>query len=126
MLFPGGFTFSNFLIDVFVIFIFALWFWFLIAVFGDLFRRQDISGAAKAVWVVVLIALPYFGILAYLISQGPGMAERQDDRVEQAGEELRGFVGFSAADELEKLERLKNSDRLSAAEYARLRTRAVQ
>jgi len=126
MLFPGGFTFSNFLVDVFSIFIFVLWFWFLITVFGDLFRRRDISGVGKAVWVIVLIILPYLGILIYLISQGPGMAERQSHRLGQAGEELRGSVGFSAADELEKLEWLKNSDRISTDEYARLRVRAVQ
>ena len=126
MLFAGGFTFSNFLVDVFAVFMFVLWFWFLITVFGDLFRRQDISGVGKAVWVIVLIVLPYFGILVYLISQGPGMAERQGERFEQAGEEMRGFLGFSAADELEELERLKNSDRISGDEYARLRMRAVE
>lgn len=126
MLFPGGFTFSNFLVDVFSIFIFGLWFWFLITVFGDLFRRRDISGAGKAVWVIVLIVLPYLGILMYLISQGPGMAERQGQRVEQGHEELRNSVGFSVADELEKLERLKNSKRISTDEYARLRMRAMQ
>ena len=47
MLFPGGFTFPNFLTDVFSIFIFVLWFWLLITVFGDLFRRRDISGWAR-------------------------------------------------------------------------------
>ena len=47
MLFPGGFTFSNFLADVFSIFIFVLWFWLLITVFGDLFRRRDVSGKAR-------------------------------------------------------------------------------
>src|SRR5262249_41559256 len=51
MLFPGGFTFSNFLADVFSIFIFVLWFWLLITVFGDLFRRRDVSGWAKVIWV---------------------------------------------------------------------------
>ena len=126
MLFSGGFTFSNFLADVFSIFIFVLWFWLLITVFGDLFRRHDISGWAKAVWVIVLILFPYLGILIYLITQHRGMAERQTQRVEQAREELRHFAGFSVADELEKLERLKNSNVISNEEYARLRTRAVQ
>jgi hypothetical protein len=126
MLFSGGFTFSNFLADVFSIFIFVLWFWLLITVFGDLFRRHDVSGWAKAVWVIVLILFPYLGIFIYLITQHRGMAERQSQRVEQAREELRHFAGFSVADELEKLERLKNSNVISNEEYARLRTRAVQ
>ena len=126
MLFSGGFTFSNFLADVFSIFIFVLWFWLLITVFGDLFRRHDISGWAKAVWVIVLILFPYLGILIYLISQHRGMAERQSQRVQQARDELRHVVGFSVADELEKLERLKNSGTISNEEYSRLRARAVQ
>ena len=126
MLFSDGFTFSNFLADVLSIFIFVLWFWLLITVFGDLFRRHDISGWAKAVWIIVLILFPYLGIFIYLIMQGRGMAERQTERTQQARDELRQVVGFSVADELEKLERLKNSNVISNEEYRRLRTRAVQ
>jgi predicted membrane channel-forming protein YqfA (hemolysin III family) len=126
MLFSGGFTFSNFLADVLSIFIFVLWFWLLITVFSDLFRRHDISGWAKAIWVIALIVFPYFGIFIYLITQHRGMAERQTRRVEQAREDMRHFVGYSVADELEKLERLKNSNVISNEEYARLRARAVQ
>jgi hypothetical protein len=126
MLFSGGFTFSNFLADVLSVFIFVLWFWLLITVFGDLFRRRDVSGWVKTIWVIVLIVFPYLGIFIYLITQGRGMGERQSQRAEQAREELRHIVGFSVADELEKLERLKNSNVISNEEYARLRARAVQ
>ena len=126
MLFAGGFSFSNFLADVFSIFIFVLWFWLLITVFSDLFRRHDVSGVGKAVWVIVLILFPYIGVFIYLISQSRGMAERQSQRAQQARNDLRQFVGFSVADELEKLERLKNSNTISNEEYLRLRARAVQ
>ncbi len=126
MLFTGGFTFTNFVADVFSVFVFVLWFWLLITVFGDLFRRHDISGWAKVVWVIVLIVFPYLGIFIYLISQHRGMAERQSQRAQQAREELRHVVGFSVADELEKLERLKDSKIISNEEYVRLRARAVQ
>jgi ABC-type multidrug transport system fused ATPase/permease subunit len=126
MLFSGGFTFSNFLADVLSIFIFMLWFWLLITVFSDLFRRHDISGWVKAIWVIVLIIFPYLGIFIYLITQHRGMAERQSQRVQQTREEVRHFIGYSIADELEKLERLKNSGTISNEEYARLRARAVQ
>ena len=126
MLFSGGFTFSNFLADVLSIFIFVLWFWLLITVFSDLFRRHDISGWAKVIWVIVLIIIPYLGIFIYLISQHRGMAERQQQRAQQARDELRQVVGYSVADEIEKLERLKNSGTISNDEYTRLRARAVQ
>jgi hypothetical protein len=122
----GGFSFGNFLLDVFSIFIFVLWFWLLITVLGDLFRRGDVSGLGKTLWVIVLILFPYLGVFIYLISQGRGMAERNSQRTQQAREELRQVVGFSAADEIEKLERLKNSGTISNEEYSRLRARVVQ
>ena len=68
-----GFIFRNFVVDAFTIFVFIVWFWLLISVASDLFR---ISGWAKAIWVIVLIVAPYIGVLAYLIFQGRGMAER--------------------------------------------------
>lgn len=126
MLFSGGFTYSNFLADVLSIFIFVLWFWLLITIFGDLFRRHDISGWVKAIWVIVVIVFSYIGIFIYLITQHRGMAERQSQRVQQAREDMRHFVGYSVADEIEKLERLKNSGTISNDEYTRLRARAVQ
>ena len=126
MLFSGGFTFTNFVADVFSVFIFVLWFWLLIRIFGDLFRRRDVSGLGKTLWVIALVVFPYLGIFIYLIMQGRGMAERQTERTQQARDELRQVVGFSVADELEKLERLKNSNVISNEEYRRLRTRAVQ
>ena len=58
MLFDGGFSFSNFLVDVLAVFMFVVWFWLLITVFGDLFRRHDISGWGKALWVIALIVFP--------------------------------------------------------------------
>jgi len=126
MLFPGGFTFPNFLADVFSIFIFVLWFWLLITVFGDLFRRRDVSGWGKTIWVIALIIFPYLGVFIYLVSQHRGMSERQNERAQQARDQLRQVVGFSAADEIEKLERLKNSNTISNDEYQRLRARVVQ
>src|SRR5262245_9459601 len=107
--FPEGFTFRNFLIDAFAIFVFIVWFWLLITVFSDLFRRHDISGWIKALWVIGLIVFPYLGIFAYMITQASGMAERNEQQAQQAREELRQVVGFSVADEIEKLDRLKKS-----------------
>lgn len=126
MLFPGGFTFANFLVDVVSVFVFVVWFWLLITIFGDLFRRRDMSGLGKTFWVIVLLVLPYLGVFIYVISQGRGMAQRQNERLQQARDDLRQVVGFSVADELEKLERLKSAGAISDVEYTRLRARAVQ
>jgi Phospholipase_D-nuclease N-terminal len=126
VLFQGGFSFSNFVADVFAVFVFVLWFWLLITVASDLFRRHDVSGFGKTLWVILLIVLPYIGVFAYLLTQGRGMAERNNARARQARDDLRQAVGFSVADEIEKLERLKQNGAISDQEYARLRERVVQ
>ena len=126
MLFSPESTFANFLADAFAIFVFILWFWLFITTASDLFRRQDVSGLGKVLWVVLLIVLPYLGIFAYILTQGGGMAERQRSQARQARDELRQMVGFSVADELTKLERLKADNAISDPEYARLRARLIQ
>jgi predicted membrane channel-forming protein YqfA (hemolysin III family) len=125
VLFDGGFSFSNFLVDVLAIFVFVLWFWLIITVFADLFRRHDISGWSKALWVIVLILIPYLGVFAYMIFQARGMAERNAQYAEQARDDLRRVVGLSVADELQKLDGLKRSGSISEDEFRHLRARLV-
>jgi hypothetical protein len=121
----GGVTFGTFLVDVFVIFMFVIWIWLLISVFSDLFRRHDISGGAKVIWFIFLIILPYLGVLAYLLTQGGGMAERNQAQATKAREEMRNIVGFSVADEIRKLDELKGKGSITDAEYQKLRARLI-
>ena len=123
--FQEGFTYRNFLLDALAIFVFIVWFWLLITVAADLFRRHDISGWIKAVWVIAWIVVPYLGVLAYLIFQGRGMAERNVQQTQQARDELRRVVGYSVADEIEKLNRLKQAGSISDAEFTQLRAKLV-
>lgn len=126
MLFGGGFTFTNFTADVFTIFLFILWIWLFITVAGDLFRRHDVSGLGKILWVILLIVLPYAGIFAYLLTQGRGMAQRNEDQARRARDDLRQIVGYSVADEISKLDKLKSTGSITEQEYSRLRARLVQ
>ncbi len=71
-----GYTFGQAMWTMFVFFVWILWFWLLFTVFGDLFRRHDISGWAKAAWTFFVIILPFLGIFIYLIAEGKGMGER--------------------------------------------------
>jgi len=123
--FQEGFTYRNFLLDALAIFVFIVWFWLLITVAADLFRRHDISGWIKALWVIAWIVVPYLGVLAYLIFQGGGMAERNVQQAHQARDELRRVVGYSVADEIEKLNRLKQAGSISDAEFTQLRAKLV-
>ena len=125
MYFDGGYTYSNFLMNVLGIFAFVVWFWLLVVIYGDLFRRHDISGWGKAFWVIGLVLFSYLGILAYLVTQGRGMAERNAQQAQQAREELRRVVGFSVADEITKLDQLKKSGAITDAEFQRLRAKLV-
>jgi capsule polysaccharide export protein KpsE/RkpR len=126
MLFSAESTFANFLADALAVFVFILWFWLFITAASDLFRRHDVSGLGKVLWVILLIVLPYIGIFAYILTQGSGMAERNRNQARQARDELRQMAGFSIADELTKLERLKSEKAISDQEYARLRARILQ
>jgi hypothetical protein len=121
-----GFTYRNFLLDVLAIFIFIVWFWLLITVAADLFRRHDISGWIKAIWVIAWIVFPFLGVLVYMIFQGKGMAQRDVQQSQQVRDELRRIVGFNAADEIDKLDRLKDAGSISNDEFTRLRARLVQ
>jgi len=124
--FQERFTYRKFLLDVLTIFFFVVWFWLLFTVASDLFRRHDVSGWVKALWVIGWIVFPLIFVLAYLILQGRGMAERSVQQARQARDELRSAVGFSVSDEIEKLGRLKQAGSISDAEFARLRARLVQ
>lgn len=125
MIMESGFTFWNFLVDVFVIFLFIMWIWLLISVFADLFRRRDTSGFAKVVWIILLLVLPFFGVFIYLLTQGGSMASRDADAAKEARDHLRQVVGFSVADELAKLDTLKAEGKITADEYAKLRAKLV-
>jgi hypothetical protein len=125
MSFLGDSPFANFVADAIAVFMFILWFWLFITAAGDLFRRQDVSGFGKVLWVILLIVLPYVGVFAYILTQSGGMAERTRAHARMARDEIRQIAGFSAADEITKLDRLKSEKSISDEEYARLRARLV-
>ena len=125
MFFDEGYTYSNFLMNVVAIFAFVVWFWLLVIIYGDLFRRHDISGWGKALWVLALVLTSYFGIIAYLVSQGRGMAERSAQQPQHARDELRRVAGYSVADEITKLDQLKKSGSITDDEFKRLRAKLI-
>jgi hypothetical protein len=125
MSFFGDSAFPGFVADAFAVFVFILWFWLFITTASDLFRRRDISGFGKVLWIILLIVLPYVGIFAYILTQGGGVAERKHEQARQARDELRQVSGFSVADEITKLEQLRSKNAISDEEYRRLRERLV-
>jgi uncharacterized membrane protein YcjF (UPF0283 family) len=126
----ANYNFASFLWDVLVIFAFVIWFWMLIVVIGDLFSRHDISGWAKAAWIILLVVLPYLGVFIYLIAEHSGMAERrtQQLQVQQAAtdEYIRSVSGASGpAGEIETAKRLLDSGAITRAEYDSIKAKAL-
>jgi energy-coupling factor transporter transmembrane protein EcfT len=121
----GDTTFWTYLVNIFVLFLFIMWFWLLISVFGDLFRRRDMSAVLKVIWMIFLIALPYLGVFAYLLTQSRSMQERDAEAAKSARDELRATIGFSVADEIAKLEKLKADGTISPDEFTKLRAKLV-
>jgi energy-coupling factor transporter transmembrane protein EcfT len=106
---------------------FFFWFmaiWVFIQIFGDIFHRRDLSGAAKAGWIILLFVLPFLGALIYLIVR-PKMTEQDREDLQRMQEVQRRVTGYSPAEEIEKLARLRDSGEISAEEYERLKARAT-
>src|SRR4030095_5711877 len=98
--------------------------WIFISIFGDIFRRNDLSGGAKAGWVVLIVILPFLGCLIYMIAR-PKMTEQDRERAAQYEEQRRRLSGYSAADEVEKLAKLRDAGELTAEEYEAAKARAM-
>ena len=124
-MFDGGFTFGNFIADAFTIFMFISGSGLLIVVSGDLFRRHDVSGFAKVLWVIAFVLFSYIGVFAYL-SRRDGAWRGGKSAGQRGPGGLRHIVGFSAADEIVKLDKLKAGGSITEQEYGRLRAKLVQ
>ena len=103
-------------------FFWFMFFWMFIAIFGDIFRRSDLSGWGKAGWILVIFVLPFLGLLIYMITR-PKPTEEELKLVRQR--EYGGTVGYSTADELAKLAKLRDSGELTSAEYEAMKSRTL-
>jgi hypothetical protein len=123
-------SFGEILLVALEIFFFVVWIWILITILSDLFRDHEISGWAKAAWVLFLVFIPFLTALIYLIARGEGMRDRtikaQDDAKKHFDEYVReqAHTG-SPADELHKLAELKDKGALSQEEFDRAKQKLL-
>ena len=126
-----AYTFGQVMWTMLVFFCWVLFFWLLFIVFGDLFRRTDIGGWAKAGWCVFVIVLPFLGVLVYLIAEGKGMGERNMSDAAAAQAQMDAHVravagsGGGAADEIAKAKQLLDSGTITQAEFDGLKAKAL-
>ena len=113
-----------------VFFGWVIWFWLLIAVFGDLFSRHDISGWGKAGWMLLVVALPYLGVFIYMIAQGAQMAERKAAAMQADKASFDEYVRDTAstggpADQIAKAKELLDSGAINQAEFEQMKQKAL-
>lgn len=117
-------------------FLWVLWLFLLFKVISDVFRSHDMSGLAKAGWIILVIVLPFLGVLLYVIVRGKSMGERDRQQALKADEQVKQYIrdaagtsegGGSAShvDQLARLADLKASGALSEQEYQAAKNRVL-
>jgi general stress protein CsbA len=131
MLFAADYPFLNILWTMILFFFWVAWIWVLVMIIGDLFRRHDTSGWIKALWTIVLIILPFLGVLGYLIVNGQGMSERSAEQVRSNRAQFDEYVqtvarpAHGAATEIEKAKGLLDSGAITQAEFDSLKAKVL-
>ena len=130
MLLASEFSLNDSLLTLLWLFMLVIFFWLLISIFADLFRSHDLSGGAKALWVLFIVVLPFIGILIYLVARGGKMHERALAQQHKAEAAFHDYVqdvagGGSVADEVTKLAALKDKGAISDEEFQRLKAKAM-
>jgi Tfp pilus assembly protein PilO len=117
-------TFGSVLWAMVVFFFWFMLIWIFIGVFADLFRRNDLSGWAKAGWLLLIFVVPFLGVLIYLIAR-PKMTEQDKEMIAVVQERERRATGYSAADEVAKLAKLRDEGKITAEEYESMKQQAM-
>ena len=92
----ADYTFFDVFWSMIVFFLWIMWFWLLFTIWTDIFRRHDISGARKALWLIFTIVLPFLGVFIYLITENDGMTERNIERSRKAQSQFDEYVRQTA------------------------------
>jgi putative oligomerization/nucleic acid binding protein/phospholipase D-like protein len=112
-------------------FMFFIWIWLLIIVFGDIFRSHDMGGVAKTLWVIFVILVPYLGVFVYLIARGHKMQEHAMKAAQAQDQAMRSYVqsvagsGGSPAEQIAQLAQLRDSGAISEAEFQQAKAKAL-
>ena len=126
----ADYPFLDVLWTMLIFFAWVIWFWLLITVFGDIFRRRDIGGGSKAMWIILVILLPYLGVFIYMIAQHQGMTERNLQQMEAARTQTDEYIRTVAAqsdpaEQIGKAKQLLDTGAISQAEFDALKQKAL-
>ena len=126
----ADYPFLDIVWTMFIFFAWVIWFWLLITVFTDIFRRRDTSGAGKVLWMIFVILLPYLGVFIYLIANHDGMTERNIEQTQAKQAQMDDYVksvagSGGAAAEIEKAKGLLDSGAITQAEFDAIKQKAL-
>ena len=115
---------------ILIFFGFVVWLWLLFTVFADIFRRHDASAGVKVLWIVVIVLLPYLGVLIYLIAEHKGMTERSMKQEQAARSQMDQYVKSVAgagdpAEQIAKAKRLLDSGTITQSEFDQIKQKAL-
>jgi Phospholipase_D-nuclease N-terminal/Short C-terminal domain len=125
----ADYPFLEVLYTLLVFFAWVAWFWLLIVVASDVFRRRDIGGWKKAIWLIFMLFLPFIGVFAYLIVNHDEMAERNLERAKaeraQFDDYVKATAGGGPASEIERAKQLLDSGAITQTEFDAIKAKAL-
>ena len=129
-LFAADYPFLDILWTLLIFFLWVMWFWLLIVIIGDVFRRRDIGGGKKTIWLIFILFVPFIGVLAYVLSNSDGMAERNMERARRDRAQMDDYVretagSGGAAAEIDKAKQLLDSGAITQQEFDAIKAKAL-
>ena len=125
----ADYPFMDVLWTMLIFFVWVVWIWIVVTVLIDVFRRHDIGGFSKALWVIFVVILPWLGVLIYLIVEHDGMRDRSIKQVQTQRRELDEYVrdtaGGGTAGEIAKAKELLDAGTITDEEFAALKAKAL-
>jgi ABC-type multidrug transport system fused ATPase/permease subunit len=125
----ASYPFLDVLWTMFIFFLWVIWFWLLFTVFVDVFRRHDIGGGKKALWLIFVIILPFLGVFIYIIVENDGMTQRNIERAQAQRAQLDDYVretaGGGATAEIANAKALLDQGTITQAEFDALKQKAL-
>jgi putative oligomerization/nucleic acid binding protein/phospholipase D-like protein len=131
MLLASDYPFLDVLWTLFIFFLWVIWFWLLFTVFIDVFRRHDIGGGKKTLWLIFVIILPFLGVFIYIITNNDGMTQRNLERAKAQQAQFDHYVretaggGGGAATEIANAKQLLDQGAITQAEFDAIKQKAL-